>query len=175
MDKHLQFAVGLAANGPYLVQRQLTRQDDTRDAKLLRQSHALGAGDAHLRRAVHLQVRRNLPGQLGNAHVLHDDGVDAGGGNGRQGLGRLFQLMVEDKRVEGDIAAHAAPVQRRHHIGQFGQREADLGAGGEVLEAKVDGVGACFDRGMQLRPVAGRAHHLWFLDFVIKLVTSCCR
>ena len=68
------------------------------------------------------------------------------------------QLVVEDQRVEGDVALDAAPVQRAHDLGQFVQREADLGAGGEVLQPEVDGIGAGFDGGVKLRPVAGRAH-----------------
>ena len=40
--------------------------------------------------------------------------------------------------------------------------EADFGAGGEVCEAKVDGVGAGFDGGVELGPVAGRTHYFWF-------------
>ena len=49
--------------------------------KLLRQLDPFGAGDAHLGAAMHFHLRRNLPGQLRDSHILHDDRIRAGGGN----------------------------------------------------------------------------------------------
>ncbi len=72
------------------------------------------------------------------------------------------EFVFEDQRVEGDEAAHAAAVQGRHGLRQFLQREAHFGARGEVLEAEIDRVGAGFDGGAQLRPVAGGTHDFGF-------------
>ena len=47
-------------------------------------------------------------------------------------------------------------------LGQFFDMEADFGAGGEVFEAEVDGVGAGFDGGAELRPIAGGTHDFGF-------------
>ena len=72
------------------------------------------------------------------------------------------QLVIEHQRVEGDVALHAAPVQRAHHFRQFGQREADLGARREMVQAEIDRVRARLDGGAQLRPVSGRTHDFGF-------------
>jgi hypothetical protein len=60
-------------------------------------------------------------------------------------------------------------VQRVHYLGQFGQRKAHLGAGSEMLQAKIDGIRAGLDGSVQLRPVAGGAH-----DFRFNGVVSWC-
>ena len=51
----------------------------------LRQSHAIGAGDAHLRAGVEFQIGRDLARQLDDAEILHDHGVGAGFGDGGEG------------------------------------------------------------------------------------------
>ena len=122
------------------------------------QGDALGAGDAHLGAAVDFQVGGDAAGDLGHGHVLDDDGVGPGGGDAGQGAAGFGQLVVEDEGVEGDVAARAALVQGAHDVGQFAEGEADFGAGGEVGETEVDGVGPGFDGGVELGPVPGRAH-----------------
>jgi hypothetical protein len=81
--------------------------------------------------------------------------------------------VVEDQGVEGDVALDAAGVERAHHRRQFFQREADFGAGGEVLEAEVDRVGAGFDGRAQLRPVAGGTHDFRFGQVTGHRFNSC--
>ena len=49
--------------------------------KLLRQPHAVGVGDAHLRAGVDLQIRRDPARHPDHADVLHDDRVGAGLGD----------------------------------------------------------------------------------------------
>ena len=75
-----------------------------------------------------------------------------------EGARGLVQFVIEDQGVERDVALDAAAVQGAHDFGQLGQVEADLGAGGEVLEPEVHGVGAGFDGGVELRPVTGGTH-----------------
>jgi hypothetical protein len=150
------------ADGAHVVERQLARQHDARYAKLLRQRDPLGAGDAHLRAAVYLGAGGDAPHKLRNAHILHDEGVSARRGDGSDRLHGGFQLVVEDQRVEGDVALHPAAMQRAHHLRQLVERKANLGARREMLEAEVDGVGACFDGGVELWPVAGRTHDFRF-------------
>ena len=93
-----------------------------------------------------------------DAEVLNDQRVGAGFGDGGDGAGGFGEFVFEDQRVESEIAADAARVQRAHDFGQFFEREADFGARGEMLQAEVDGVGAGFDGGAELRPVTGGAH-----------------
>ncbi len=71
-----------------------------------------------------------------------------------------LQLMFEQQRIESDIAANAARVQRAHGLRQFFDAEARLGARREVFQPEVDAIGARFDGRVQLRPVARRT-----LDF----------
>ena len=72
----------------------------------------------------------SAPGAVhkGDAHILHDKRIGAGRSDRRNRACRFLQFVVEDERVEGDVALHAAPVQRTHHFGQLFEREADLGA-----------------------------------------------
>ena len=117
MHKHLQFTRRLGTNHANLVQRKLTRQDYPADAKLLRQLDPFGAGDAHLGAAMHFHLRRNLPGQLRDSHILYDDRISPSGGNFAQGLGRSGQFVIKDQRVKGNVAFYPAPVQSAHHLG----------------------------------------------------------
>jgi hypothetical protein len=82
VDEHLQLAVGLAADGADLVERQFPRQHHAAHAEFLCEFDALGAGDAHLCAAVDGQGGRYLPRHLRDAHILHDDGVGARRGDG---------------------------------------------------------------------------------------------
>ena len=171
MDEHFQFAIGRGADCAHIVQRKLARQHHARDAKALRQRHPFGTGDAHLRAAVEFDIGQNAARQLGNADVLHNQRVDARAADGLQRLRCAGQFMVKNQRVEGEVAAHAAPVERLHDLRQFVQSEAHLGARRKVREAEVDGVGACFHGSVHLRPIAGRAHNLGLLG---QRVVSLC-
>ena len=127
-------------------------------------SDAIGVGDAHLGAGVKFEIRaRSGARACRMPTILHDERVGAGFGDRGDALRSFCQLVLEDEGVEGEIALHAAAVQGPHDFGQFSSVEADFGAGGEVLQAEVDGVGAGFDGGAQLRPVSGRAHNFWFL------------
>ena len=136
MHEHLQFAIGLLADRADLVERQLARQHHAPHAEPLREPHAFGAGDAHLRAAVDFQIRRDLARQRDSRPVLHDDRVGPGLGDRRERAGRGLQFVVEDQRVEGDVALDAAAVQRSHHLRQFGQREANLARAVKCLSPK---------------------------------------
>ena len=100
-------------------ERQLARQSDAVDAEPLREGDALGAGDAHLRAAVKLDVGRDLARQRCHARVLHDQRVGAGFGDGGERTHGLVEFVFEDQRVEGDEALDAAGVQGAHHFRQF--------------------------------------------------------
>ena len=106
------------------------------DAEALRQSHALGAGDAHLRAAVDLQVGRDLPRHAHDADILHDDRVGAGLGDRRQRARGFVQFVVEDQRVEGDVALDAAPVQGRMTSGSSASEKPTLARAVKCLSPK---------------------------------------
>ena len=72
------------------------------------------------------------------------------------------ELRGEDERVERDVAADAALVEKRHDLGQCIEMQIrGPGAGIEsAFEAEVDRVGAVFDGGRDAQPIAGRGEQL---------------
>ena len=117
-----------------------------------------------------LQLGRDLAGQAGDAHILHNDRVGSGLGDRSQRAGSLLKLVVEDQRVESYIALCAALVQVAHHFRQLGERKAYLGPRTKMLQPEVDRISPGLDRGVQLGPVASRTHHFgldqWFHELV---------
>ena len=95
--------------------------------------------------------------QAHDGEILHDHAVGTGFGDGGDGAGGFAQFVFEDQGVEGDVAADAAGVEGAHGFGEFFEIEADFGAGGEMFQAEINAVGAGFDGGVELRPVAGGA------------------
>ena len=78
--------------------------------------------------------------------------------------------MFEEERVEGDVAADAAGVQGAQGFGELFEIEAGFGAGGEVFETEVDAVGAGFDGGVELGPVAGGAFYFWLTSGYLRFI-----
>ena len=162
MDKDFELAIGSFADCSNFGEREFARQGDAADAEALREPDAIGAGDTHLRAAVDFQVGRDLLRHADDAGVLHDDRVGSRLGDFGQRARRFVEFVAEDERVESDEALHPAPVEGGHHFRQFLQREPDLGARREVLEAEINGVRPGFDGSAQLWPVSGRAHDFGF-------------
>jgi hypothetical protein len=158
VHEHLELDVGGRADAPQVGERKLAPQHHPAGAVGGGEGDALGTGDGHLGGAVDRQAGRDLARKARHADVLHDHRVHARLGDRRERAFGGVEFVVEDQGVEGDEAADAALVQRRHRLGEFLEGEADLGAGAEVVEAEVDRVGAGLDRSPQLRPVAGGAH-----------------
>ena len=73
----------------------------------------------------------------------------------------LGHLAGKDQRVERHIAANAAPVQERHHLGQIGAIEViGANAGVVTLKTEVNGIGAVFHGGRQALSITGRRQEL---------------
>ena len=108
------------------------------------------------------EVRADRAQQPHEAEVLHQHGIDAGFGEPHDMLLDRFELGGEDERVERDVAADAALVEKRHDLGQCVEMQIrGPGAGVEsAFEAEVDRVGAVFDGGRDTQPVAGRGKQL---------------
>ena len=133
----------------------LAGEDDEAGAEIAGEADAGGAGDRHLRRDVDRQVRREGANQSAEADILHDHGVDPGGDEGADVVGGFGDLVGEDEDVEGDVAAHAAPVEEAHELRKVGGGEVVRAHPGvEALKAEVDGVGAVLDGGAHAVPVA---------------------
>jgi hypothetical protein len=138
-------------------------RDDAGDAQLPGELRALGARDGHLRGGVDLHRRRQRAGQQRHRGVLHDDGVDAGGGAGSQEPLEHRQLVLEDDGVQRDVGAGPGAVHLVDDGGQRLRRE----VGGPrarveaLVEAEVDGVGLGRQRGREAVGVTGGGEDLW--------------
>ena len=102
-----------------IAEAELTGQHHPFTAEFGRHRHAGGAGDRHLRRAMQGQPWRDLGGEQGQADVLNDQGIHAGGLGLQQQLGRRLQLIGKHQDVEGEKPLHAAGMQPGHHLGQI--------------------------------------------------------
>ena len=112
--------------------------------------------DGHLGARVEFEVRGDGAGEEGEADVLDDDGVDAGGFEETELVGGGGEFAGEDERVHGHEAADPAVVEELHDGGEIGFGEV-VGAETcvEAREAEVDGVGAVGDGGPDAFEVAG--------------------
>src|ERR1700739_4300868 len=107
MNENFQIATGFLEDGANLGQGKLARQRDAIEAGLLRKTNASGIGDAHLRTGVKFDLRRDFAGKASDAVILDDHRVGSGFSDGGDGLGRLGDFVLEDQRVESDVASYA--------------------------------------------------------------------
>ena len=119
MNEYFQFAIGLRTDGAHFLEGQFARKNNPSHAKLLRQTHAFHARDAHLRASMQRKFRGEPPRQSGCAQVLNDDGVRSCRGDCRKCSCGFGQLFVEHQRIESDESLHAAGVQGTHDFRQF--------------------------------------------------------
>ena len=103
MHEHLELAAGLLVYRPDFGERKLARQRHAIGPEALREPHAFGIGDAHLRAGVQFHIRRNLAQQSQNPEILDDHRVRARFDNRRAGARRLVQFVLEDQRIESDV------------------------------------------------------------------------
>jgi hypothetical protein len=103
------------------------------------------------------KARPGLADPQRRPHVLHEHGVHAGLGHGRDRPVEVLPLVGEHERVERGVAAEAPPVERLHEPRQVGELKIrGPGPGVEAgVEAEVDGVGAVFDRRTDAVPITG--------------------
>jgi hypothetical protein len=162
VHEDLELEVGPLVDARDLLDRQLARQDRAHDPEPPRELAALGRRDRHLRRGVQRQPRHDLLREPRDAEVLHDRRVRARLVDPAQLLARERQLLLEDERVERDVALHAAPVQLGHHCAEAVEREVGRASARveSVLQPEVDRVGAVLDGGAQALEVAGRSEDL---------------
>src|SRR5580704_12988311 len=105
-----------------------------------------------------LHVRSNLPDQPYDAVVLHDHRVRSRLDDGGDRPRGFQQLVLENQRIEGDESAHASRVQSTHDLRQLIERKSSFRSCRKMFQTEIDRVRASLNRGLQLRPIAGRAH-----------------
>ena len=118
--------------------------------------HAGRAGDRELRGPVDREIGGDPSDESANADILNDGGIDTGGDDRAEVIFGVGELLGEYQGVEGDITAHATPMQELHQRGQVGLGEV-LGphAGVEAVETEVDRVGPVLHGRACAVPVSG--------------------
>src|SRR6185437_5915861 len=113
-----------------IVEGVLAREHDTLQTKLLENSRARLVVDGHLRRAVNLELRIELPDEANETEVLDDDRVDAA-------VDRL------DEDVQREIDAASASMCEATRFRELVECELrTFVAGVESLCAEIHGVRA---------------------------------
>ena len=150
VDEDLDAHGAVAADIGDLLARQLAREHHARKAERGKLAHALERVHRELGGGMQRQLRGDLAGKGRHAEVLHDEGVDACAGRGRDMLRDLRQLAVRDEGIERQVDPHAAHMAVAHRLRQLVQCEiARTCAGIEPLRAQIDRIGTVADGGVQ--------------------------
>ena len=129
-----------------VVERVLAGEHDAADAEFLQDGGAARVVHGHLRRAVDLEAGIHALDEPDEADVLHDGGVDAAVDAFAEMGERTFHLVRLHQDVERQVDARAAVVGDRAGLFELGKGELGaIVARIELLDAKVDGVGAVRD------------------------------
>ena len=156
MHESLHLDVRSLAHLGDLADAELAADDDALAPELARELRALGARDAHLRRAVDGEVGGGAADERDEADVLDDDRVHARARDRAHQALRLSKLLVEHEDVHRDVAADAALVQERDDVGELLDVEIRRpGARVEEVQAEVHRVRARLHRRAHLRPTPG--------------------
>ena len=103
------------------------------------------------------KIGRELPDQTADAGILHDHRVHAGRHHRPQMPFRLGEFVFENQRVQRDVTAHAAPVEKGHQFRQVSGGEIVRPHPGiELFQPEIDGIRAVLDRRPGAIPIAGR-------------------
>src|SRR6185437_10891546 len=93
-----------------IVEGVLAREHDTLQTKLLENGRARLVVDGHLRRAVNLELRIELPDEANETEVLDDDRVDAAVDRLAEEPECIGELVRLDEDVQREIDAAAASM-----------------------------------------------------------------
>ena len=97
VDENFEVGVGLGVDCGDFREGQFAGEGDAVRALGKGESDAFGAGDAGLGGGVELEIGGDLAGEAEDAQVLHDEGVDAGFGNGGNGAGGFGELCSKTR------------------------------------------------------------------------------
>lgn len=117
--------------------------------------YAIEIGDGHLGASVKCELGQMGSGQVDEAQVLDDDGVDASVIEIRQVLQGGFQFVVGDESVDGDVDLAVMQVEKVGDLPDLLQVEVRRGLpGAELFSAKIDGIGPGGNGGEERVPAA---------------------
>jgi hypothetical protein len=145
VDEEFQGAsrrIGGGADGGDLFEIELARQHDLTQPHVLQETGLFRRADVGLGAGVKLD-RRKIEFQ--QAHVLNDQGVDAGLVQLNDLLARRLQFVVAQDGVEGDEHARVVAVRVRRQSGDVGNFVGRRGARAKRRAADVHRIGAVVD------------------------------
>ncbi len=156
MDEDFEVSFGLRPDGGDVVEGELAGQDDAGRAKRRCELDRRGVGARHLRRGVNGEAGGDRLDEPGDAEVLDDDRIDARLGAEADGRFDARELVVEDERVERDVALGPALMEIPKGFTERVPVEVRrAGARVEPVQSEVDGVRTRLDCGAQRGEVAG--------------------
>src|SRR5688572_27031197 len=87
------------------------------------------------------EIRRELSNQAADSDVLNDRSVYPRGDNGAEVVFRVGQFIGKNERIERDVSAHSAPMEKLHQswevsLGEILRAHARI----EPFQTKVDGI-----------------------------------
>ena len=137
VNKEFNRRVGCLVDIADLIEVQLARQNNLRKSDVREKLRLLNGADIALGAGVKLN-RRDI--QFQNAHILNDQGVNAGLVEiGDQTLRRL-QFIIMKNGVQGHEHLRPETVGERHQLGNVAQAVAGVMTGTEARAANVDGI-----------------------------------
>jgi hypothetical protein len=130
-------------DGANVIERVLSREHDTSDAKLQHHPRARLIVDGRLRGSMNLELGIDRLNQPNEPEVLHDDGIDAAIDSLTEERERVDQLGRLDQDVEREVDAPLALVSDAASFGQLVERQLRaFVACVEPRGAEVDGIGS---------------------------------
>ena len=158
LQRHLKVPLSqLCLQTLEITKGQLPGQNHTLTTKRGSLGNPRCAGDRHLGRAVHAEVRHQPLGQAAKPHVLDDHRIHIRLVCSDQQLSCRLQFIAEHQHVEGEEALYAPLMQPLHHLGQHIQSEIFSPLTGvECINAEIDRIGTACYGCLHRSPVAGR-------------------
>ncbi|MNR22019.1 hypothetical protein D3C85_1389520 [compost metagenome] len=142
MDEELDGRVDLLADRADLLQVELARQHQLGEARVGEKLGLFQGADVGLRTGMQLD-RRNV--HLEDAHVLHDQRIDAGVVELPDQLPGRLQLVVVQDGVDGDEHLGVEQVGKLHQAGNLRHAVAGIVPRTEAGAADIHGIGAMQD------------------------------
>lgn len=139
-----------------LLERELAREHDAREAELRERFDALEAADRHLRARVERQVGHRLMGDTRDAEVLHEHGVGARLVEEAQVVPEGPHFLVCHDRVDRHVDGDLSQVCEVDGLAQRLAVEVTcVGARAEGIARQIDGIRAVLHRRNECLAAAG--------------------
>ena len=156
MHERLDLDGRMGADMADLLERELAREHDAREAELRERPHALEAADRHLRARVEGQVGHRLMGDTRDAEVLHEHGVGPCLVEEAQVVPEGPHFLICHDRVDRHVDGDLSQVCEVDGLAQRLAVEVTcIGARAEGIARQIDGIRAVLHRRHECLAAAG--------------------